>query len=589
MSIKDTYSVVRVLYDSIVRGKTDFASIAHLPAKTKLLSHDKDPFFPTASARSVGMDGERLLQFIETVSADKTTDIHSVVVLSHGKCVFEAAKAGYATTLPHATFSLCKTLTGIAIGMLIDDGKLSLSDHVLSFFPEHKAKNKSGKHKLLTVAHLLEMSSGITFNETGVITSESYTKGYFDSPIRGTPGKEFSYNSMNSYILAAIVTRVSGQPLSEFLKHRLFAPLGITNYFWESSAEGIEKGGWGLYLSVRSMAKLGQLFLDHGRVGGREIVSAKWLAEMGTPHMSVPDSIGAFHYGYHMWCHKKNGTLLLNGMLGQNVWIDPSSSLVVAVTAGDNCLFQDAVALVSAMRLLRDGTPNDSFAARSRRRYLARHFGEDGSFIPPYISPEGKEAMTALLPHITGKFSLAQNNSGILPLLTRMIQNNPTKGIEAITLAYETVRKETVITVAFHEGGHAYRIRAGYVDFLEGQLGIHGEKYRIGAAYSFGLDAERAPFFKLEIRFSEMASTRRLIIRPTEQGLLLTLSEQPGYPLIEHFVRDVHVEGNELLNLLTKSKMPVEWALKHTRRAFAPAALMTPATLPARKDGGKDA
>lgn len=587
MSIKDTYSVVRVLYDSIVRGKTDFASIAHLPAKTKLLSYDKDPFFPSASARAAGMDGERLLRFIETVSADKTADIHSLVVLSHGKCVFEAAKAGYDTTLPHATFSLCKTLTGIAIGMLIDDGRLSLTDPVLSFFPEHSAKHKSGKHKLLTVAHLLEMSSGITFNETGVITSESYTNGYFESPIRGTPGKEFSYNSMNSYILSAIVTRVSGQPLSEFLKHRLFAPLGITNYFWESSTEGIEKGGWGLYLSVRSMAKLGQLFLDRGRVGGREIVSAKWLAEMGKPHMKVSDSIGAFHYGYHMWCHKEDGTLLLNGMLGQNVWIDPDASLVVAATAGDNCLFQDAVALMSAMRLLRGGKPADTLATRNRRRYLARHFGEDGSFIPPYISPEGKEAAAALLPRITGKFTLAQNNSGVLPLLTRMIQNSPTKGIEAIELRKADGYKEGTITVSFKEGGHTYCIWAGYADFLLGTLDIHGEKYRVGAAYTLGLDAERAPFFKLEIRFSEMASTRRLIIRPTEEGLLLTLSEQPGYPLIERFTKDVRIEGNELLNLLTKSKMPVEWALKHTRRAFSPAVTLTPVPPHEGKEGGK--
>ena len=573
MSIKDTYSVARVLYDAIVRERTDFAVIAPRPAKTKLLSPDTDDFFPQGSPRAAGLDGEALLRFAEALSQNRTGDIHSVVVLSHGKCVFEASRAGYDTTLPHATFSLCKTLTGIAIGMLVDDGKLTLSDKVLSFFPEWEGKLKSAKHRQLTVTHLLTMSSGISFNETGVITSESYMKGYFESPIRGTPGKEFSYNSMNSYILAAIVTRVSGLPLSEFLKERLFAPLGITNYFWESTAEGIEKGGWGLYLSPRSMAKIGQLFLDGGRVNGRALVSREWLAAMGERHMAVSDTIGAFDYGYHMWCHKKNGTLLLNGMLGQNVLIDPAASLVVAVTSGDNCLFQDAVAILAAFEHLQNNLPRDTMSARRLRHRLARHFGEDGGFTPPYVSEEGKEARARLLPALLGTFTLSKNNSGILPLVTRMIQNSPTKGISALCIQ---ACGENELSVSFTEGEHTYSVRAGLTVFVPDVLEIHGECYRIASAYTFGLDAERTPFFKLEIRFSEMASARRLVIRPQGGGLAMLLSEQPGYPLIEHITQSMPLEEGSLLNLLVKTKTPVEWALKHARRAFLPTVSLTP-------------
>ena len=392
MDISTAITALRVVYDCLIKGKPDFAQIPPFPSKTALLLPVKESFFPSASPKKAGADGERLLAFASALSKSRAGNVHAVTVVSRGKCIFTAAKAGYSPDMPHAAFSLSKTLTGLAIGMLADDGKLTLDTPVLSFFPELSAKRVGAKFKALTVRHLLSMSVSLPFNEIGVVISERYTEDFFESTMKGKPGDGFAYNSMCSYILAVIVTRVSGKSLSEFLDERLFAPMGIRNYFWEKSQEGVEKGGWGLYLSVKSMAKLGQLFLNHGIWQGKRLISREWLSEMTSRHTSVPDTVGAFDYGLHLWRHKKNGSVVFNGMLGQNVWVYPEKELVVAITAGDSCLFQDSFSLITAMRELSGMTPHDTLRAKYERYRISRHFGEKASLIPPYISPEGREA-----------------------------------------------------------------------------------------------------------------------------------------------------------------------------------------------------
>lgn len=579
MGIKDTVSAARVLFDCMILEKPDFARIAHTPSKTKLLSPENDPFFPTAEPEEAGLDGEKLLTFLKEASETKIGNVHSLVVLSHGKCVLEAAKTGYAVNMPHATFSMCKTLTGIAVGILIDEGKLSLSSPVISFFPEYKTQLARTKHGQLRIFHLLEMSTGNPFNEAGVVASENYLQSYFETPLRTEPGSIFAYNSMNSYILSSIVTRVAGCSLTEFLTERIFAPLAITNHFWELSSEGVEKGGWGLYLSTRAMAKIGQLFINRGVWEGKRIISEDFLDLMTKKHMSVPASVGVFNYGYHIWCHKKNGGILLNGMLGQNVWILPERELVVAITAGDDCIFQDSPPLISAMRHLRTGAPRDTEAAKAERQYLIEHFGEKASLTPPYISEESREAEETLLPLLLEKTFVAdKNNSGILPLMVRLVQNNPSKGIGTFTL--QKGEAENTLVFAFTEGRSIYRIKAANTRFLASAHRVHGEPYRFTAAYSFGMNEEREPYLSLEIRFPALASSRRVIFAVSTDGkIVMKMSEKPGYAFVEKLSRTTPTDGNALLGVLTRSKAPVDLALKYAKRAFAPTIALTPASL----------
>ena len=574
MDIATSLAALRVVYDCLIKGKPDFAQLEPFPSKTALLLPVKEPFFPSASPKRVGADGERLLAFARNLSESREGNVHAVTVLSHGKCIFTAAKAGYSADMPHAAFSLSKTLTGLAVGMLIDDGRLSLDTPVLSFFPELSKKRFGSKFKSLTIHHLLSMSVNLPFNEVGVVISDSYIKDFFDSGIRGKPGDGFAYNSMCSYILAVIVTRVSKRSLSEFLDERLFAPMEIRNYFWEKTQEGIEKGGWGLYLSTKSMAKLGQLFLNRGMWQGKRLISEEWLSKMTKRQTCVPDTIGVFDYGLHLWCHKENGSFLFNGMLGQNVWVYPQKELVVAITAGDSCFFQDSHSLVAAMRELGDMTPRDTLRAKRERRFIARHFGEKASLIPPYISQENREAEEKLRPALTARFSLPENNGGVLPLMTRLFQNSPSKGIRALSVSNR--KKKDTLSFTFAEGDAIYRLTAGNCRFLPGVLRIHGEKYRVVAAFAFGLDEEREPYLRLELRFPALANSRSFLFRRAEKGLTLTLTEAPGYELVDNLLKSNAGNSDDLMAGLAKSRSTTDFLLRHIKKAFAPTLCLTP-------------
>ena len=296
MDLKNNLNAAILAYEGLIQGKTDFAKIPFYPQKTELAEKDTDKKPVRVAPERTGISSRRLLSLVEKLSASHDAAVHSVYMLSSGKCVLAFSAPGYDVYTPHTTFSMCKTVTGLAVGMLIDDGLLSLSDRVYTFFPEEKPLLLSARTRALTVEHLITMRSGVSFSEAGAVVETEWIKSFLSSAVRFTPGKKFAYNSMNSYMLAAIVTRVTGRSLTDFLNERLFLPLGIQNVFWEKSPEGIEKGGWGLYLSACSMAKLGQLFLDGGVYGGKRIISEKWIREATKRRVSVPDEVGKYDY-----------------------------------------------------------------------------------------------------------------------------------------------------------------------------------------------------------------------------------------------------------------------------------------------------
>jgi hypothetical protein len=298
---------------------------------------------------------------------------------------------------------------------------------------------------------------------------------------------------------------------------------------------------------------------------------------------SVPDSIGAFDYGYHLWCHKENGSFLLNGMLGQNVWVSPKDDLVVAITAGDSSLFQDAVSLTAAMRYLKNMTGRDSCALRRERRLIARHFGEKGNLIPTYVSRESLDAREMLFPALLGRFSLPENNGGILPLITRLIQNSPTAGISALEIAKDG--KKGDLLFSFTEGEETFCIRAGLCRHKETMLTVHGEKYRAMAAYAMGLNEEREPYLRLEIRFPAMADTRRFLFHKKEQGFAVTLSEQPGYAFVKRLLKTASDAKPDFLEALTKTSSPLAPLLRRVSAVFAPTLHLTRKDASAPKKG----
>ena len=158
------------------------------------------------------------------------------------------------------------------------------------------------------------MTSGITFNESGIVSGNDWLTSYMNSSITVNPGENFLYNSLNTYVLSAIITERTGQTLTEYLEPRLFAPLGITRYFWETCPKGITKGGWGLFLCAEAMAKLGQLYLQKGKWNGQQIIPEFWVEVSTAKHKESIE--GTYGYGYQIWMEARPGSFEFNGMLG---------------------------------------------------------------------------------------------------------------------------------------------------------------------------------------------------------------------------------------------------------------------------------
>ena len=157
----------------------------------------------------------------------------------------------------------------------------------MTFFPDHINAFSKIFRPVITVENLLTMTSGVTFNESGIVSGNDWLGSFLNASVNGKPGTEFQYNSLNTYVLSAIVTKRTGETLTEYLTPRLFGPLGITKYYWETCPKGITKGGWGLFLCAEDMAKLGQLYLQRGKWNGQQLVSEYWIEISTAQHLKL--------------------------------------------------------------------------------------------------------------------------------------------------------------------------------------------------------------------------------------------------------------------------------------------------------------
>ena len=210
--------------------------------------------FERAAPESVGMRTEKILAFLDELLAMPELHPHLLMIAKDDKIICECEFYPYRADIWHIGHSLCKSITGLAVGLLVDDGILSLDDKITDLFAKRAFSIDFARQKDITIRHLLTMSAGVAFNELGSVTYEDWAEGFFSAGVKFSPGTQFMYNSMNSYLLAAILCRVTGQSLVDYLTPRLFEPLGVPPVYWETCPMGIEKGGWGIYLREVDMA-----------------------------------------------------------------------------------------------------------------------------------------------------------------------------------------------------------------------------------------------------------------------------------------------------------------------------------------------
>jgi CubicO group peptidase (beta-lactamase class C family)/predicted glycoside hydrolase/deacetylase ChbG (UPF0249 family) len=288
-----------------------------------------------------GVSSEGISSFIDAVSKSKH-ELHSFMILRHGKVVSEGWWNPYRSDLKHTLYSCSKSFTASAIGLAVSEGKLTVNDKVISFFPEDLPTTISPNLAELKIKDLLSMSVGHEKEPSAIIAlSDNWVKDFLNTPIKYQPGTKFLYNSPATYMLSAIVQKVTGQKVIDYLKPRLFDPLGITGMDWEVDPKGINTGGWGLRLKTEDMAKFGQLFLQKGMWKGKQILPVSWIEEATTMKiMQDPNATQARKdssdwlqgYCYQMW-RCRNNAFRGDGANGQYIIVLPEKDAVIAITA----------------------------------------------------------------------------------------------------------------------------------------------------------------------------------------------------------------------------------------------------------------
>lgn len=294
---------------------------------------------PRCLPEEQGISSKAINEFLHVLES-KRIELHSIMLLRHGHVVTEGWWSPFKPELPHMLFSLSKSFTSTAIGFAAREHLLSVEDTVLSFFPEEAPDTVSPYLKQMTISHLLMMGTGHTTDTIPAMqscTDGNWVRAFLACPVEKEPGTHFLYNNGATYMLSAILHKVTGLSLLEYLEPRLFEPLGISSPSWESCPRGIQVGGYGLSVTTEDIAKFGQLYLQQGRWNNQQLLSREWVAAASSTQISNGDGLTTSGdwsqgYGYQFW-RCRHGLYRGDGAFGQFCIIMPEQDAVLAITS----------------------------------------------------------------------------------------------------------------------------------------------------------------------------------------------------------------------------------------------------------------
>ena len=576
---KEQIAVAELVFNMIL-GKTGGTRVDYFPQKPDFpFDAVYEQAFVRATPESQGISSDLFAALLRELDASKDTEMHHFMALRHGKVICECNFAPYPKGMWHITHSMCKSITGMAIGMLIEEEKLKLDENIYDIFPDHINAFSKIFRPVITVENLLTMTSGVTFNESGIVSGNDWLGSFLNASVNGKPGTEFQYNSLNTYVLSAIVTKRTGETLTEYLTPRLFGPLGITKYYWETCPKGITKGGWGLFLCAEDMAKLGQLYLQRGKWNGQQLVSEYWIEISTARHLKTQN--GTYGYGYQLWMEQRPGSFEYNGMLGQNVIIYPDMDMVLVTNAGNKEMFQDCIMLNIIRKYfpvnyhpadvlpenplsysllkrlcgeLENGENNNrstSLRGRWKRNVVSRRKHSDKKYSYRISAAVDRPSdHHSFMRAVSGRtYVMEQQNIGIAPLFVQVFHNNMTDGISEISFTYDAGN----FYVSFTEGEVIHKLPVGFGRAADGCVDLHGEHYLVATLGEFARDENDIPVLKLEITFIEECVKRKVhIFFHEDNGIEIRWNETPGKKMILAGLSSITEElsGNFLYNSL---------------------------------------
>lgn len=289
------------------------------------------------SPEELGIHSQSIIDFIDDCEKNHL-ELHSFMLLRHGKVAAECWWKPFTPDIAHTMFSFSKSVAGTAIGFAIEEGKLRLDTNVYGLFPEYAPVIKKRFENILTVEHLLTMTSGKMSSFLLNTEKVNWVQSYLRAPFLQMPGEKFEYVTENSFMLAAIIKKVTGLSVVDYLTPRLFEPLGIDVPFWETNQTGIETGGWGLYLKTEDQAKFVQCYLNNGKWGGKQVIPEFWAKTAGEKHVEKTPGISADHaagYGYQFWRNQIPNSFRCDGVFSQLGLVMKDQDACIVTTGGE--------------------------------------------------------------------------------------------------------------------------------------------------------------------------------------------------------------------------------------------------------------
>jgi len=315
------------------------------PAEAAQPNQESD--WPVSTPEEQGVDSENLLQMIKTIRKEDR-NVHSILIVRHGRLLLEAYFSPYKKDFKHIIFSATKSISSLLVGIALQEGFIkSLDTPLVDFFPEYRGKlaNLDERKKALTLKHVLTMTDGLDWIDwpyrverhgdfLNLLSSADGAKYYLDKPMKELPGGKFNYNSGSSYMLAAIIQKATGKNALEFGREKLFRPLGITDIAWGKYQAGIYCGGSEFFIRPRDFAKIGSLVLNQGKWEGKQVVPAEWISEISREH--VKSDFLQFGYSFQWYIDETlpEKSISAQGLGGQYLFVVPGQDLAAVFTAG---------------------------------------------------------------------------------------------------------------------------------------------------------------------------------------------------------------------------------------------------------------
>jgi len=384
---------------------------------------------PRSTPEAEGISSAGVLTLVNAL-ATQINEVHSLMLLRHGKVVAEGWWAPYTPGDMHNMYSVTKSFNSTAVGMLVDAGKLSVDDKMLSFFPDLAPATPDPNLAQMTVKNLLTMGTGHaqdTINRMRAAPDGQWVKAFLELPVENPPGSPFVYNSGAAYMLGAIVQKLTGMTVEDYLAPKLFEPLGIVNRVWGKSPEGIDMADGGLSITTEELAKFGLLYLRQGEWNGQQIVSQQWATDATSKEINNGNDNGNWSYGYGYQFWRSPVGFRADGSLGQYSFVLPDQDVVLAVTSATNnnggtnalmnVVFQNLPDAIQPV----DSLPEDTAAHDALTEALASL---------ALGVPQG-QVMSPMAADITGHhYTVASNSQGITGLQLDFDGESPKLTIE---------------------------------------------------------------------------------------------------------------------------------------------------------------